>query len=138
MTVRGYVPGVFDLFHIGHLRIFQRAREACDVLIAGVVTDEVARAAKGRPPVIPFDERFEIVSSLRLVDEVVIDEHVEKAVDVAGSCTSTSCSRAATGRAPRKVIALEAALAEFGARVHYFPYTETTSSTLLRAFISKH
>lgn len=137
MTVRGYVPGVFDLFHIGHLRIIQRAREACDVLVAGVVSDEVAQRAKGKAPVIPFGERFEIVSSLALVDEVVEDDQVEKQhmwpivrYDVLFKGTDW--------RGTPKGERLEAELAKVGARVHYFPYTETTSSTLLRAFISQH
>ena len=39
MTVIGYAPGAYDLFHVGHLNIIQRARSECDYLIAGVVTD---------------------------------------------------------------------------------------------------
>ena len=62
----GYVPGVFDMFHVGHLNILRQARDHCDYLIAGVVTDEKAVAAKGRPPVVPLGERLEIVSSCRL------------------------------------------------------------------------
>ena len=50
----GYAPGVYDLFHIGHLNILRHARSQCDHLIAGVVSDEMCRRAKGRPPVIPL------------------------------------------------------------------------------------
>lgn len=47
----GYAPGAFDLFHIGHLNLFRRAKERCDYLIAGVVSDEVLIAHKGVTPV---------------------------------------------------------------------------------------
>ena len=53
----GYAPGVYDLFHVGHLNLLARARERCDHLIAGVVSDELATRAKGRGPVVTFDER---------------------------------------------------------------------------------
>lgn len=59
----GYAAGAFDLFHVGHLNILRHAREHCDVLIAGVVSDEMLRAVKGIEPVIPTVERAEIVRS---------------------------------------------------------------------------
>lgn len=135
MNTRGYVPGVFDLFHIGHLRLIQRARAACDTLIVGVVTDDVAEVAKGRPPVIPFAERVEIVASLALVDEVVTDDQVEKQ-DMWDQVRYDVLFKGSDWAGTPKGRRLEAELARVGARVHYFPYTETTSSTLLRAFIS--
>ena len=59
--VVGYVPGAFDMFHIGHLNVLKHAAEHCDHLIAGVVSDEMAMRAKGLCPVIPLAERLEIV-----------------------------------------------------------------------------
>jgi len=55
----GYAPGAFDLFHIGHLNLFRRAKERCDYLVAGVVSDEVLIAHKGVTPVVPLVERIE-------------------------------------------------------------------------------
>jgi glycerol-3-phosphate cytidylyltransferase len=52
----GYAPGAFDLFHIGHLNLLRRAKERCDYLIAGVVSDEVLIAHKGVTPVVPLAE----------------------------------------------------------------------------------
>ena len=66
----GYAPGAYDLFHVGHLNILEHAAEHCDVLIAGVVSDEMLLLTKGRPPVIPLAERMEIVRNLRFVDDV--------------------------------------------------------------------
>jgi glycerol-3-phosphate cytidylyltransferase len=48
----GYAPGAFDLFHIGHLNLLRRAKERCDYLVAGVVSDEVLIAHKGVTPVV--------------------------------------------------------------------------------------
>lgn len=67
----GYTTGVYDMFHIGHLNIIQRAKEQCDFLIVGVSTDELVQSEKGKTPVIPFVERCAIVSALRDVDRVV-------------------------------------------------------------------
>jgi rfaE bifunctional protein nucleotidyltransferase chain/domain len=64
--------GVYDMFHTGHLRYFQKAKEQGDILVVAVDTDELTRKRKG--PDRPFDneeERFEVVRSIRTVDIVV-------------------------------------------------------------------
>lgn len=53
MTSIGYAPGAYDLFHIGHLNLLRRAKENCDLLIAGVVADDVLIQHKKVTPVIP-------------------------------------------------------------------------------------
>ncbi|RGE90423.1 glycerol-3-phosphate cytidylyltransferase [Catenibacterium sp. AM22-15] len=67
----GYTTGVYDMFHIGHLNVIKNARKQCDYLIVGVSTDDLVRKEKGKTPVIPFQERMEIVSALKYVDKVV-------------------------------------------------------------------
>ena len=128
----GYAPGVYDLFHVGHLNILRHAREHCDVLVAGVVSDENARAAKGRDPVIPLAERLEIVRSLGIVDEAVAETWPDKLATwqhVGFDVIFKGDDWRGTPKGDR----LERDMASVGVAVHYFPYTVHTSSTLLRA-----
>lgn len=134
--VVGYLPGVFDLFHVGHLNILRSARAQCDYLVAGVVTDERAEAVKGRRPVIPLDERLEIVSSVGLVDEVVVDDSTDKA-QMLQQVAFDVIFKGDDWRDTPKGDQLEASMAAEGVTVHYFPYTKTTSSTALRQRISE-
>ena len=69
--------GTYDIFHVGHLRLLQRARALGDHLTVGVSTDELNLAKKGRRPVYPFDERCEILSNLAVVDGVFAEESLE-------------------------------------------------------------
>ncbi len=67
----GLLMGVFDLFHVGHLRLIQRAKERCSFLRVGVLSDELVMKFKNKFPVIPLSERMEIIAAIRGVDEVV-------------------------------------------------------------------
>jgi glycerol-3-phosphate cytidylyltransferase len=73
-----YTAGAFDLLHIGHLRIIQNAAALGDTLVVGVSTDELIEQYKGVRPTIPYDERREIVASLKGVDLVVPQHTVDK------------------------------------------------------------
>ncbi|MBE5932527.1 MAG: glycerol-3-phosphate cytidylyltransferase [Lachnospiraceae bacterium] len=67
----GYVPGVYDLFHTGHLRLFERCKERCNYLIVGVLTDELVEYYKGKKPVISYENRARVIEGLKVVDEVI-------------------------------------------------------------------
>ena len=62
--------GTFDVFHIGHLHILERARKLGDYLIVGISTDQMNFDKKGRYPIYSQEERREIISALQCVDEV--------------------------------------------------------------------
>lgn len=70
--------GTFDLFHLGHLRILERARELGDYLVVGVSTDALNFSKKNYRPVFPQDERLKIVEAIRSVDAVFLEESLEK------------------------------------------------------------
>lgn len=70
--------GTFDVFHVGHLRLLERARSLGDALIVGVSTDELNLQKKGRVPVYGYPERARIVSALRCVDAVFAEESLEQ------------------------------------------------------------
>jgi glycerol-3-phosphate cytidylyltransferase len=76
--VIGYAPGAYDLFHVGHLNVLRQAREHCDVLVAGVVADEICELTKGVRPLVPLEERLEIVRSVGIVDEVYAETTTDK------------------------------------------------------------
>lgn len=70
--------GTFDVFHVGHLRLLERARSLGDRLVVGVSTDALNVAKKGRAPVFPEHERMRLLAALRCVDEVFLEESLEQ------------------------------------------------------------
>lgn len=135
-SVIGYVPGVFDMFHVGHLNILRRSRERCDWLIAGVVSDAAVEQMKGQRPVVPLEERVEIVRASTYVDEVVVDHSSDKRLARAGHPFDV-LFKGSDWKDTDKGRRLEAQLAEVGVGVVYLPYTDHTSSTKLRDVLGR-
>lgn len=69
--------GTFDVLHLGHLRILERAAELGDRLVVGVSSDALNISKKGRAPVFPEHERMRLVAALRCVSEVFLEESLE-------------------------------------------------------------
>ncbi len=130
-TKVGYAAGAYDLFHIGHLNILKHAKEHCDVLVAGVVSDEMLELSRGRGPVVPLAERLEIVRHIDVVDRVHAETVPDK-LDTWAELRFDVFFKGDDWKGTPRGIELERRFAEVGVTVVYFPYTVTTSSTRLR------
>lgn len=71
-------PGVWDLFHTGHLNILRNAKGLGDKLIVAVTTDECSIKEKGKVPIVPYEHRVEIIKAIRYVDCVVPQTTLDK------------------------------------------------------------
>lgn len=126
----GYTAGVFDMFHIGHLNLLKNAKDKCDYLIVGVSTDELSMY-KNKMPIIPFEERLEIVSSCRFVDKVIPQENMDKFF----ICKKYNVNTLFVGddwKGTDKWVELEKELIKINTNITYFPYTKSTSSSILK------
>lgn len=127
----GYAPGAYDLFHIGHLNLLRRAKEHCDYLIAGVVSDEVLIKHKGVTPVIPLAERLEIVRNVRFVDAAHAAMTNDK-LEIWKDLRFNVLFKGDDWRGTEKGDKLERDFGAVGVEIFYFPYTLSTSSSALR------
>lgn len=133
-AVIGYTTGVYDMFHIGHLNVIQRAKEQCDYLIVGVSTDELVRTEKGKTPVIPFSERVAIVSAIRYVDRVV--PQIDK--NKLGAWEKYRFDKMFVGsdwQGTPQWNKYEKEFAPLGVEIVYLPHTDGVSSTELTNII---
>ena len=124
------------MFHIGHLNLIKNAKRRCDYLIVGVNTDELVESYKNKKPIVPLEERAEIVRSIKYVDEVIITNTLDKKKSGIRSVSMKFISEMtgremSAGSAPGKMEAL-------GARLVYLPYTKDTSSTMLREKLKEY
>jgi len=126
----GYTTGVFDLFHIGHLKILKKAKKECDYLIVGVTIDELV-SYKGKQAFIPFEERLQIVESIKYVDEVIAQTNMNKM----GAWKELNFNKMFVGsdwKGTDRWDRYEKEFKKIGVEIVYFPYTKGTSSTKLR------
>ncbi|MBQ9046407.1 MAG: adenylyltransferase/cytidyltransferase family protein [Solobacterium sp.] len=125
----GLVMGVFDLFHVGHLNLIRRAKEHCDYLRVGVLSDELVQKFKGHAPVIPQDERMEIIRAVRYVDDVVlIDDNPSRLLEY--SRRPFDCYFSGDDYIGNPYFEMEREkLREKGSDLVFLPYTQTTSTT---------
>lgn len=132
----GYTAGVYDMFHIGHLNVIRNAKSQCDYLIVAVSTDELVQKEKNKTPVIPFEERKEIISALKYVDEVV--PQIDK--NKFGAWEKYKYDKMFVGsdwQGTPQWKQYEKELEPYGVEIVYLPHTDGISSTKLTELIKK-
>lgn len=123
----GYTTGVFDLFHIGHLNLLKNAKGLCDKLIVGVTIDELV-SYKGKKAMIPFEDRIEIVRSIKYVDAAIPQHDMDKL----SACKKLNAHILFVGDdwyATDKWKEYEKSFEQENIKIIYFPYTKGVSST---------
>tara|TARA_Y100000768_G_C23598028_1_gene504660 strand:- start:43 stop:465 length:423 start_codon:yes stop_codon:yes gene_type:complete len=129
----GYTTGVFDLFHIGHLRLLKRAKQECDKLVVGVTSDELVQY-KFKNAVIPFNERVEILKQIKYVDKVVPQLDMDKMA----AWKRLNFNKMFVGddwKGTEKWNNYEKDFKKVGVEIVYFAYTKGTSSTLINEIL---
>lgn len=132
----GYVPGVFDLLHVGHLNLLEKCKSRCEYLIVGVLTDELVEYYKGRSTVIPYEERARLIEALKVVDEVIpVDFSNTDKLD-AWEQLHYDCHFSGDDHVNHWNDILEE-LKKRGSNMEFFPYTQGISTTMIREKIGK-
>lgn len=132
--VIGYTTGVFDLFHVGHVRILKKSKSLCDKLIVGVSSDKLVKKYKNKYPVISQKERIEVVKSNKYVDYVVSQNTLDKFE----SWKKLKYDVMFVGDdwyATKKWKDLDKEFRKLGVKIVYLPYTKGTSSTKINKIL---
>lgn len=126
----GYTTGVFDMFHVGHLRILERAKQQCDYLVVGVSTDALVQSYKKKLPIIPEADRMAIVSAIKHVDRVVPQVNRDK-FQALKEIGFNVMFVGDDWKGDPLFTEMERKFAAEGVEIIYFPYTRHVSSTRL-------
>ena len=130
----GYTTGVFDLFHVGHVKILQKAKSLCDKLIVGVSTDSLVKKYKNKKPIIPFRERVEVIKNNKCVDLVI----AQNSLDKFKNWRKLKYDVMFVGDdwyATKKWKDLDREFKKLGVKIIYLPYTKKTSSTKINEIL---
>ena len=128
--IRVFTSGSFDLFHIGHLNLIKNAKRRCDYLIVGVNTDELVESYKNKRPIVPLEERAEIVRSIKYVDEVIITNTLDKK-EIWDKIRFDEIYIGDDWKGNARWEKTGKEMEELGAKLVFLPYTKDTSSTML-------
>jgi len=131
-TMLVYTVGTWDLLHIGHLALLQHCKRLGNTVAVGVASDEVVASYKFRPPVIPLEQRMEMLRALRCVD--IVRPYHE--LEYASACKELDVDIFVVGedwgRKPHN-IAVETFLKKGGKSIVQVSYHPQTSSTKIKA-----
>ena len=127
----GYTTGTFDLFHVGHLNILEKAKENCEYLIVGVSTDELVKEYKGESPVISFEDRIRIIRALKCVDKAIPQQTMNK-LDVLEDIQYDVLFHGDDWKNTEMYNEIEEKMAEKNISCVYFPYTKSISTQSIK------
>ena len=127
----GYTQGVFDMFHVGHLRLINHAKEYCDRLIVGVNSDALVKEYKHKDTVIKENERAEIVRNIKAVDECMIVNVLDK-VELYRELGFDAVFIGDDWYGNPRWMQTKNDLAKNGVDVIFLPHTDGVSSTQIR------
>jgi len=129
MTV--YTVGTFDLLHVGHLALLEYCKTLGDTFVVGVASDEVVSSYKRNVPVVPLQQRMEMLKALRCVDDVVSYETLEYVSNCEKLDVDIFVIGEDWGSKPHN-IAVEEYLKSKGAKIVQVTYNPLTSSTKIK------
>ena len=127
----GYTQGVFDMFHIGHLNLLNRAKAQCDVLIVGVNSDALVESYKHKTPVICQEFRKEIVENIKAVDRAYIVDTLDKQ-EILKRIPFDTIFIGDDWKGSQRWSATQEEMKKLGIEVVFLPYTQNVSSSMLR------
>ena len=136
----GFTCGVFDLFHVGHLNLLENCKKQCETLILGLCTDEYVEKVKHKDPVFSQEERFRILSALKMVDRVEyvsIEEVTDKelAQRIFGFDVLFSGD---DWKDTDRYLKTEKEFAKIGVSIEYLPYTKGISTTSIKESLKQY
>lgn len=134
--IKGYTSGVFDMFHVGHLNILKKAKENCDYLMVAVSPDELVESYKGKTPIIPLEDRMEIIRAIKYVDEVVVQHNRDK-IEAYNKHKFDVMFVGDDWKGNPLFDEVEKALNKHGSKIQFFSYTKKVSSTKLRTILKE-
>ena len=132
----GYTTGVFDMFHVGHLNILRRSKELCKKLIVGVSTDDLVMQYKHKLPIMPLEDRMEIIAAIKYVDQVVIQESLDK-FKAWEKLRFNAIFHGDDWKGSELYSQMEAKLKRVNVDIIFLPHTDGISTTILTEIIRR-
>lgn len=132
----GYLGGVWDLFHIGHLNYIKKAKEMCDYLIVDVTPDELVFRQKQKYSVIGEKDRLEVVRAIKYVDRAELSDD-GRDIGALEKYGYNVLFLSEDHRGKEYYNNLEKEMMRRGVEVIYIPYTQGISSTQIKKDVKK-
>lgn len=135
----GYTCGVYDLFHVGHLNLFERCKQMCDILIVGVCNDDYVRKIKNKEPVINENDRLRIVKAIKSVDEAYLID-IDTTNDKNLALEKFKFDVLFSGddwKGTERYKKTEVDFKKRNVSIEYLPYTKNISTTMIKEKLKK-